>query len=408
MANQIFCLIDQAFENNSTGEGVFLAVLRQRGQRPLEVGGFLIDLGCTGVKDAFYTQIEPSELEAFKADAFPRGYREESAAWARKLIEGALDYAKSLGLKAHQDYKKAARVLGGVRASDCNADFHFGRDGKPFYFQGKHSDSTARRIVEHLTRRLGEGGFHFMVEVPTALAESLDDRIDYFLEEASDGRLKKAKEGIEMLEDAHPEAPLVHFARGVIHVYEEAHELALESFDRAIALDPELDEAWMNKAAAHRMLDETVPMIQAYQQVVELTPPEDDLHRRASQQLEHIAQVLHESHGLTLEGYIEAQVLFEQALDAYNHKDFEQTIQIINEHPNELPTNEKTLTLLGNCYRNLEEWALAREALEQALDIDPTHHTARLAMTVLDAAEQGMDLGTMMSDTLKKLQAEAS
>jgi len=98
-----------------------------------------------------------------------------------------LAYAKSLGLKVHGDYKKAARVLGGVRAADCDTVFHFGRDGKPFYVQGNHSDDTARRVMDHLTRKLGQHGFNFLVEATTALSDTLEDRIEYFLREARTG-----------------------------------------------------------------------------------------------------------------------------------------------------------------------------------------------------------------------------
>jgi len=137
MANRTYCLYDERFTNNADAEAVFMTVVRERGERPLEIGAFLVDLGCVGIKEAFYTRVELLELEEFKNDAFPYGYREESAAWGRKLVEDAQAYAKSLGLKPHRDCKKAARVLGGVRASDCDEGFHFGKDGKPFYFQGE-------------------------------------------------------------------------------------------------------------------------------------------------------------------------------------------------------------------------------------------------------------------------------
>lgn len=263
-------------------------------------------------------------------------------------------------------------------------------------------------FVDHLTKRLGADGFHFMVEVPTALSDTLDERIDYFLEEASAGRLKKARAGIEELAAANPEAALAHFARGVVHVYDEAHEAALQSFDRAIELDPKMDEAWMNKAAAHRVLGDSVDMIHAYQKVVELTPPDDELHERADDNLKRIAEALYQNDGKTINAYLEAETLFSQAFAHYEKEEFEQAIRIIEDNPDRMPANERSLTVLGNCYRNLKEWDLAREALDQALEINPSHPTAQLAMTVLDAEEQGMDFSSMVSVTLKKLQAEAS
>ncbi len=38
---------------------------------------------------------------------------------ARKLIEQATQYAQGLGFAPHPDYKKAARVFGGLDAEQC-------------------------------------------------------------------------------------------------------------------------------------------------------------------------------------------------------------------------------------------------------------------------------------------------
>ena len=406
MANRSYCLSDQSFTNNGSGEVVFVAVVRERGERPLEVGGFLVDMGCTGIKDAFYTQIERWELEDFKQDAFRNGCREESAAWGRKLIEDALAYAKSLGLKPHRDYKKAARVLGGVRASDCDKVFHFGQDGKPLYFQGKHSDAEARRMIEHLNRRLGADGFHFIVEATTALSDTVEERVEYFLDEAGAGRLKKAKEGLEALLEEYPEEALVHFACGVVRLYDEDLEQALASFDRAIELNPELDEAWFNKAAVHQKLGDGVNMIRAYRRVVHLTPADDESHQAAQGHLNHIAETLDKTMGLTIDAFLDAEALYAEAADCAENSDFERAIQIIKDNPERLPTNERTLTLLGSCYRGLKEWDLARSALEQALEIDPMHQTAKMNLTLIDAEQKGLDIASRMTEFIKNLQQE--
>jgi hypothetical protein len=70
---------------------------------------------------------------------------------ARKLIEQATDYARGLGFVPYPDYKKAARVFGGLRAEQCGQHFTFGRQGKPFYCRGpRETEEQARRIVWQL------------------------------------------------------------------------------------------------------------------------------------------------------------------------------------------------------------------------------------------------------------------
>ena len=410
MANQTYCLADQSFTNSGECEVVFTAIVRERGERPLEIGGFLVDLGCTGIKDALYTRIERHELEDFKRDAFKNGFQEKPTAWGRKLIEDALAYGKSLGLKPHRDYKKAARVLGGLRSSDCDEVFHFGRDGKPFYFQGIHSDAVARRMVEHLNRRLGTDGFEFVIEAEAALSDTLQDRVNYCLDEARAGRLKKANSLQKKLMEEHPEEALVHFARGAIMACYDNHQTALESFDRAIELNPEFDEAWFNKAAAHRSLGDAVNMIRAYRKVVDLTPADDQLHQDADEHLEGIAETLYENTGMTIDAFYDAETTYAVAVNHAENKNFEQAIQVIQDNPQILPTNERTLTLLGSCYRNLKKWDLARNALEQALEIDPNHRNAQANLKMLELEEQGIESGFegIVKQLMDKVKEEAA
>jgi hypothetical protein len=85
---------------------------------------------------------------------------------ARKLVEQAVAYAQGLGFAPHPDFKKAARVFGGLKADECGRQFTFGRDGKPFYCSGPNeTEEQSCRIVTQLTRRCGEGNFHYLVGV---------------------------------------------------------------------------------------------------------------------------------------------------------------------------------------------------------------------------------------------------
>ena len=76
----------------------------------------------------------------------------------------AVGYARALGFSPGLDYKKASRVFGGITTADCDEEFVFGKDGKPFYIQGPSDSSTrAERILRALEARCGEGGYHYIV-----------------------------------------------------------------------------------------------------------------------------------------------------------------------------------------------------------------------------------------------------
>ena len=79
-------------------------------------------------------------------------------------MEQAVRYAKGLGFAPHPDYKKTARVFGGLRAQQCAQQFTLGHQGKPFYRRGpRESEEQARRIVGQLEQRCGPGNFDYLV-----------------------------------------------------------------------------------------------------------------------------------------------------------------------------------------------------------------------------------------------------
>lgn len=147
------------------GKGT-VAVVRHRGGGRVEVGIFLVDMYCLGAKDAMYWTGNEAELsEKLWSRVFLNGEpRKESGAYGRKLVEDAVAYARSLGFSPGPDYKKGARVFGGIEPKECTEEFTFGKDGKPFYISGPDADQASiDRILGHLRKRCGEGGFHFLV-----------------------------------------------------------------------------------------------------------------------------------------------------------------------------------------------------------------------------------------------------
>lgn len=138
-----------------------VVVARFKADGEAEVGVFLVDGKCLGVKDAFYTRLSGAEYESrLLGKLRARGGLEAMApACARKLIEGATAFARSLGLEPHEDYQTAQRVLGGIKPEECERTFTFGQDGKPAYIQGPHeSAEQAESILARIARHLGRPG----------------------------------------------------------------------------------------------------------------------------------------------------------------------------------------------------------------------------------------------------------
>jgi hypothetical protein len=141
-----------------------VVVSRFKSEGRVESGVFLLDVYCLGVKDAFFTILHVSEHEERLLDrVFRDGRQALSPACARKLVQDAISYARTLGFEPHSDFKQAARVFGGIAADECQTPFTFGKDGKPLYIQGPHdSPVKAERIMKLLHAKCGEGNYHYL------------------------------------------------------------------------------------------------------------------------------------------------------------------------------------------------------------------------------------------------------
>jgi hypothetical protein len=139
---------------------------------------FLVDMYCLGVKNAIWNIRPFAEVESL-AGKLSRGHKSvklkpESA---RKLVEGAVEYARNLGFSPHDDYQRARLIFGDIDSAACTEEFVYGRDGKPYFIAGPHDDPMrCRQIVSTLNSRVGPEGHHFLMPVPAG--DPLLDRVE--------------------------------------------------------------------------------------------------------------------------------------------------------------------------------------------------------------------------------------
>jgi len=126
---------------------------------------FLLDVYCLGVKDVFYQLVDPSKYIRIMEGLERDGPLEDiDPACARKLIEGAIEYAQRFQLRPHPAYRAAQKILDGVDAAACLRSFEYGRDGKPFYVAGPNdSPAKSRQVLSLLEQQCGPEGFHYII-----------------------------------------------------------------------------------------------------------------------------------------------------------------------------------------------------------------------------------------------------
>jgi hypothetical protein len=144
---------------------VLLSRELQNGQ--VAFAAFLVDMYCLGVKNAMWNIQSRSDVESL-AGKISAGHKviRLKPECSRKLVEGAVEYARNLGFPPHEDYRQARLIFGDIDSAACTEEFVYGRNGKPMFIAGPHdSPARCRQIMATLNAKLGPQGHHFLVPV---------------------------------------------------------------------------------------------------------------------------------------------------------------------------------------------------------------------------------------------------
>jgi hypothetical protein len=173
------CLVPQRLFEDGMGTVV---VSRRLPNGNIATAGFLLDVWCLGVKNAFVKVTSASEYPVvIQGVSRHQRLKPIDPTCARKLVEEAEAYAADLGFNPHPDYQPSRKIFGDIDKSACSTQFRFGENGKPHYLPGPYDTAAqTRRIVDTLRKRCGPDGFHCTVmlggpEDLAALAEMEED-----------------------------------------------------------------------------------------------------------------------------------------------------------------------------------------------------------------------------------------
>ena len=140
-----------------------IVVTRSQENGKAMLGVFLVDIFCLGIKDAFCN--EGLGSRQIEDELLPRFYQNEKPTrvginYAKEIICGAVEYAKSLGFEPHPDFELSRHVLGTEGFSTTRSLKFGGPEGKPLYIAG--ADDDVATVLQKLRKRLGENGFEFI------------------------------------------------------------------------------------------------------------------------------------------------------------------------------------------------------------------------------------------------------
>ncbi len=170
-----------------TGIG-HVVIAREAPSGEFAVAVFLVDAYCLGVKDTFGVLRVPSDARELLKNLEMHGLTPASPGLARGLVEGAIEYARSLGLAPHSDYRKLAPIWGDLPVESIAGKFEFGREGQPCYISGPHDDEAKQNLIlRTLETKVGANNFKFTIGGPGMAGLVLPEHWTEFTEETDDG-----------------------------------------------------------------------------------------------------------------------------------------------------------------------------------------------------------------------------
>lgn len=162
------CLVGESISKVGLGS-VLLA--RETPFAEIAVSAFVVDVFCLGVREAFFTVMRKADYTGKFKPMLAKTHQEQGLkpvdpGCARKLLQGAVAYAKGIGFEPAEEYWRAEKLFGLADPAQCQTEYTYGREGRPCYIQGPHDDlKTVRYVLGQLNERLGEGNFDYVVEI---------------------------------------------------------------------------------------------------------------------------------------------------------------------------------------------------------------------------------------------------
>ncbi len=162
------CLMGKSIDKVGMGS---VLIARETPYAEVAVSAFVVDAWCLGVKEAFFTVMRKADYLSKLKPMLTKTHEEHGIqaaepACARKLLQEAVAYGKSLGFEPAGEYWRAEKLFGDADPSCCGTEFAFGREGKPCYVQGPNDDmKVVRHVIERLTEHAGEDNFDYLIEI---------------------------------------------------------------------------------------------------------------------------------------------------------------------------------------------------------------------------------------------------
>ena len=148
------CLINDAWQDQGLAQ---ILLSRKQPNGNLVFGVYLIDIYCLGLKNTFCNaDISLAEYQVLNFTTFKEMILIPcSPGKARRIIFGAIEYARKLGFEPQKDFALSRFLLEGLPDEADDFALEFGKHQKPLYIAGPDDDFET--IIKTLMLNVGTG-----------------------------------------------------------------------------------------------------------------------------------------------------------------------------------------------------------------------------------------------------------
>lgn len=223
-------------------------------------------------------------------------------------------------------------------------------------------------------------------KVPTTLITrpEIEKECDDALAILEMGDLDAAKAVAKRLIGLYPHDPIVNYLQGACAFQEEQFADALYYFEKSIRIDPLFSQAHFNLGCIY-VNDCMIPKAaMCFRKVLEIEENGSELGARAKEEIEWIEKMVQEHHQLTLDKYLEADGIFEQAFACLKAKQHEEAIFLFQKVLAINPNNVQSYSNMALSQGALGNKSIALECIDKALAIDPAYEPAKKNRLIIE------------------------
>lgn len=223
-------------------------------------------------------------------------------------------------------------------------------------------------------------------KISTALITrpEIEKECDDALTSIEAGDLDSAKAVAKRLIGLYPHDSIVNYLQGVCAFREDHLTDALYYFEKSIRIDPLFSQAHFNLGCIF-IDDCMIPKaVMSFRKVLEIEENESELSARAQEEIQWIEQMIQENHQLTLDQYLEADGIFQQAFACLKAKQHEEAIFLFQKVLTINPNNVQSYSNMALSQGALGNKSIALECIDKALAIDPAYEPAKKNRLIIE------------------------